>query len=306
MRSMDNIKDYDLAGMRMDRLIEQMRSAGFQATHLADGVEIIRRMRKEKATIFLAFTANMVASGLRSLFARLCERKIVHAIITTGGAIEHDFIRSFRPYLLGDFNMDDAALHRKSMNRIGNIIVPTERYVFLEKKIQPMFTRLYKKNKVTFPSEIAKELGRMTKDKNSFLYWAAKNDIPVFSPGITDSAIGLQSYFFKQDHPDFVIDVTGDMKSLADIVLTAKKTGSIILGGGISKHHVLGVNLVRGGLDYAVYVTTSQPWDGSLSGARTNEAVSWGKIKGARKGRNHVTIDGDATIVFPLMISEFL
>jgi deoxyhypusine synthase len=301
---MDRIKDYDVEDLEIGKLIGQMKNAGFQATHLADGVEIVRRMRKEKATIFLTFTANMAASGLRSLFARLCEKKLVHSIITTGGAIEHDFIRSFRPYLLGDFNMDDAALHRKSMNRIGNIIVPTERYVFLEKKLQPLFARMHKQNKAISPSDIAYELGRMSKDKNSFLYWAAKNGIPVFSPGITDSAIGLQSYFFKQDHEDFVIDVTGDMKTLANIVLTAKKTGGIILGGGISKHHALGANLMRGGLDYAVYVTTSQPWDGSLSGARTNEAISWGKIKG--KQRSHVTIDGDATIIFPLLISEFL
>jgi deoxyhypusine synthase len=303
---MDEIKDYDFSGAGLGRLLDQMKSAGFQATNLGQGVEIIRMMKKEKAAIFLTFTANMAASGLRSLFARMCEKRMVDVIITTGGAIEHDFIRSFKPYLLGDFGMDDAALHRKGMNRIGNVIVPTERYVFLEKKIQPMFARMYGKRKIISPSEIALELGCMTGDKNSFLHWAAKNGIPVFSPGITDSAIGLQSYFFKQDHPDFVIDVTGDMKALADITLNAEKTGGIILGGGISKHHALGANLVRGGMDYAVYVTTSQPWDGSLSGARTNEAVSWGKIKKGRGAKNQVTIDGDATIVFPLLISGFL
>ena len=303
---MDSVKDYNLEGADFGKLVGQMRFAGFQATHLAEGVEIIRRMRKEKATIFLTFTANMVASGLRSLFARLCEKRMVDVIITTGGAIEHDFIRSYRPYLLGDFNMDDAQLHKKGMNRIGNIIVPTERYVFLEKKLQPMFAKMYKHNKSTSPSEIAKRLGTMTSDRDSFLYWAAKNRIPVFSPGITDSAIGLQTFFFKQDHPDFAIDVTGDMKALADITLNAEKTGGIILGGGISKHHALGANLVRGGLDYAVYVTTSSPWDGSLSGARTNEAVSWGKIKSGKKTKNHVTIDGDATIIFPLLIHELI
>ncbi|MFH1237294.1 MAG: deoxyhypusine synthase [Candidatus Aenigmatarchaeota archaeon] len=303
---MNSVKDYNLEAADIGRLVKQMRSAGFQATHLAEGVEIIRLMRKEKATIFLTFTANMAASGLRSLFARLCEKRLVDVIITTGGAIEHDFIRSYRPYLLGDFNMDDAQLHKKGMNRIGNIIVPTERYVFLEKKLQPMFAKMYKHGKSTSPSEIARRLGTMTNDRNSFLYWAAKNNIPVFSPGITDSAIGLQTFFFKQDHPDFAIDVTGDMKDLAGITLNAEKTGGIILGGGISKHHALGANLVRGGLDYAVYVTTSSPWDGSLSGARTNEAISWGKIKSGKKIKNHVTIDGDATIIFPLLIHELI
>jgi deoxyhypusine synthase len=300
---MDRVRDYDIKGVKIEKLTRHMRFAGFQATHLAQGIEIIREMKRKKATLFLTFTANMAASGLRSLFARMCEKKMVDVIITTGGAIEHDFIRSFRPYLLGDFNLDDAGLHKKGMNRIGNIIVPTERYIFLEKKLQPLFSKLYKKAKVTNPSDISLELGRMTQDKNSFLYWAAKNKIPVFAPGITDSALGLQAFFFKQDHPDFAIDVTGDMKSLADIVLNAEKTGGIILGGGISKHHAIGANIIRGGMDYAVYVTTSSPWDGSLSGARTNEAISWGKIK---RRAHHVTIDGDATIIFPLLISAFL
>ncbi len=127
--------------------------------------------------------------------------------------------------------------------------------------------------------------------------------IPVFSPGITDSAIGLQTYFYKQKRPDFGIDVTKDMNRLAGLALNAEKAGGIILGGGISKHHAIGVNLLRGGLDYAVYVTTSSPWDGSLSGARTNEAISWGKI--AEQAR-HVTVDCDATIAFPLIMERFV
>jgi len=297
---MEKIRDYKPANV--DDLVSQMYFAGFQATHLARGVGIIREMKRERATVFLTFTANMAASGLRSLFARLCEKRFVDVIITTGGAIEHDFIRSFRPYLLGDFGMDDRELRKKGINRIGNILVPSDRYVLLERKIQPLLKRLYREKKLISPSELSKELGKLTQDKNSFLHWASRNNIPVFSPGITDSAIGLQTYFFKQEYPDFGIDVTGDMKVLANLTLNAEKTGGIILGGGISKHHAIGANIVREGMDYAVYVTTSQPWDGSLSGARTNEAVSWGKIK----GRRHVTIDGDATIVFPLLISEFL
>ncbi|MCD6590402.1 MAG: deoxyhypusine synthase [Candidatus Aenigmarchaeota archaeon] len=301
---MEKIVDLDVQkGIKVENLVEQMYNTGFQATHLAKGVKIIEKMIENEATIFLSFTANMVASGLRSIFAKMCKKKIVDIIITTGGAIEHDFIRSFKPYVLGDFNLDDKELRKKDLNRIGNIIVPTNRYVLLEKKIQPLFERLYKRGRLTNPSEIAYEMGKIIKDKQSFLYWASKNHIPVFSPGITDSAIGLQSFFFKQEHPDFGIDVTGDMKKLADLSLNAEKTGGIILGGGISKHHVLGANLLRGGLDYAVYITTATEFDGSLSGARTKEAVSWGKIN---KKANHITVNGDATIVFPLIIAKFL
>ena len=37
--------------------------------------------------------------------------------------------------------------------------------------------------------------------------------------------------------------------------------------------------LQRNGADFAVFVNTAQEFDGSDSGARPDEAVSWGKIK---------------------------
>lgn len=261
------------------RLVSKFSSAGFQASKLAQAVALANRMKKDKATVYFTFTANMVASGLRGLFAELCKRKYVDVIITTAGAIEHDFIRAHAPYSVGDFSMDDAALHREGLNRIGNILAPTENYVMFEKKITPIFERLWAEDRVISPSQLSQEMGSSLKDEGSFLYWCAKNGIPVFCPGITDGAIGLQTYFFKQKRKDFGIDVTKDMGALASLTLNAEKTGGIILGGGISKHHAIGVNILRGGFDYAVYITTAQPWDGSLSGARSTEAVSWGKIR---------------------------
>jgi deoxyhypusine synthase len=282
---------------------EAFLTTGFQATNIGRAIALLERMRAEKATIFLSFTANMAATGLRGLFAQMCRKKLVDVIITTGGSLDHDLIRTGEGYGIGDFSMDDAALHRKGINRLGNVLIKNSCYEFLEKEIRPVFERLYNDEVITSPSAVAREIGNRINDKGSFLYWCSKNGIPVFSPGITDSAIGLQTYFFKQRHPDFGIDTTKDMKALADIVLNADKAGGIVLGGGISKHHTIGVNLLRGGLDYAIYVTTSSPWDGSLSGARTNEAVSWGKI--AEKARR-VTVDCDATIAFPLIIRRFL
>ncbi|HLC69068.1 MAG TPA: deoxyhypusine synthase [Candidatus Bilamarchaeaceae archaeon] len=275
-------------------------AVGFQATQLARAVEIVKQMKKERAAIFLAFTSNMVASGLRGIIAELCRKKFVDVVVTAGGSLDHDLIKSYMPYTIGDFSMDDAALHKKGINRLGNILILNKCYELLEKKMQGVFEELYKRQKLVSPSEIAHAIGKSIKNKNSFLYWCNKNNIPVFSPGITDSAIGLQAYFFKQRHKDFGIDVTKDMPRLAQLVLNADRTGAIILGGGISKHHILGANILRGGLDYAVYITTASPFDGSLSGARTQEAISWSKLK---EHSNYVTVDCDATIAFPLLMA---
>jgi len=64
---------------------------------------------------------------------------------------------------------------------------------------------------------------------------------------------------------------------------TPRKTGIIVLGGGLPKHHICNANMFRSGADYAVYINTAQEFDGSDSGAQPDEAVSWGKIKGSAK-----------------------
>jgi len=60
-------------------------------------------------------------------------------------------------------------------------------------------------------------------------------------------------------------------------------------------------NLKRNGADFSVFVNTAQEFDGSDSGARPDEAVSWGKIKGSARP---VKVHCDATIAFPILVSE--
>ena len=296
-----NVKDIHFEkAPSVEELVEAYGESGFQGTHLGQAVELMKKMKGEGATTFLAFTANVVASGLRGVLADMVKESYADVIVTTGGALDHDMIKAYEPYLLGSFAEDDAKLHQEGINRIGNILVPSSRYELLEKRMEKVFLEVSREKKIVSPSEIAREMGAQIEDDGSFLKQAYKKNIPVFSPGITDSAIGLQTYFWKQkkENADFGIDVTSDMKQLADLALNAEKTAGIIIGGGISKHHTIGVNLMRGGLDYALYLTTAEPWDGSLSGAPAKEAVSWGKIK--EKGE-HVTVHGDATVTLPLI-----
>ncbi|CAM9686647.1 unnamed protein product [Choristocarpus tenellus] len=53
----------------------------------------------------------------------------------------------------------------------------------------------------------------------------------------------------------------------------------IIVGGGLVKHHTCNANLMRNGADFSVFINTGQEFDGSDSGAKPSEAISWGKIK---------------------------
>ncbi|VVB67022.1 putative deoxyhypusine synthase [Candidatus Norongarragalina meridionalis] len=298
-----NVKDITIKkGMKVNELAEQFSTTGFQASEFSRAVEVMDAMRSDKQCLrIFAFTANMVASGLRGVFAQYIREGNVDAVITTGGSIDHDLIRAYAPYEMGSFAADDIALHKKGINRIGNILVPNARYELLEKKVQPVFKKMHEKQHIITPSSLVTELTAGIKDKNSIMKACLERHVPIYSPNILDSALGLQLYFFKQDHAGFVLDELKDMRTLGNSIITAKRTGAVILGGGTAKHFTIASNILRGGLDYAAYFTTAQEYDGSLSGARVQEAKSWGKV--GEKARS-ACVYGDATITFPLAVAS--
>lgn len=306
---MKPIKDLYIRDKRINELVKEMyESGGFTAKKLAQGVEILERMQKENCTRFLSFPSCIVATGTRGVLRDMVKEKLIDVIVTTCGTLDHDIARVWKDYYHGDFFMDDKELHKKGINRLGNILIPNESYgIVLEEKIQPILNEIYKNKKELSCYELIWEIGKRLENENkkesSIIYWCYKNQIPVFIPGILDGAVGSQLWLFWQNHKDFKVDLFLDEQKLSDITFESKKTSALIIGGGISKHHTLWWNQFREGLDYAVYITTATEFDGSLSGARLREAVSWGKIK---EDARYVTIEGDATIILPLMISALL
>jgi deoxyhypusine synthase len=301
------VKDYDLSNrLSVDELVAQMEEAwGFTAGKLALGVDILERMNRTAGCIrFLSFTGNLVATGTRGVLKELVERKLVDVIITTCGTLDHDIARCWKKYFRGSFVMNDAKLHEQNINRLGNVLVPNDSYgIIIEQKMQSLLQSLWKEGvREISSSMLCREIGKRICNATSILYWAAKNSIPVYVPGIVDGAVGYQTWLFSQDH-DFRLNLLKDSGELNDIIFTAKKTGALIVGGGISKHHTIWWNQFRDGLDYAVYVSTADEWDGSLSGARPREAVSWGKISTKAK---RIMIEGDASVVLPIMISALI
>ncbi|KXB04057.1 deoxyhypusine synthase, partial [candidate division MSBL1 archaeon SCGC-AAA261O19] len=240
---------------------------------------------------------------LNNLIRDLVKEELVDVIVTTCGTLDHDLARSWSDYYHGDFNLDDVELHQEKINRIGNVLAPNESYgLILEEKMQPILNELYEEKQEFTARELAWEFGKRL-GEDSILYWAQKNEIPVFVPGLMDGAFGSQLWLFWQEHRDFRVNPIQDEEELSEIVFNAEKSGGLIVGGGISKHHALWWNSFKDGLDYAVYITTAQEYDGSLSGAKPREAVSWGKIK---EKASKVTVEGDATVLLPLIVGALI
>ncbi|MDO8627809.1 MAG: deoxyhypusine synthase [Candidatus Diapherotrites archaeon] len=292
-------------GLDFKKLLDSFGNAGFQATNLGRAIEIVKKMRKEKVKIFLGYTSNQVSSGNREIIRYLVQNKLVDCLVTTTGGIEEDFIKTKFDFLQGDFRADGVKLREKGVNRIGNIFVPNDRYVWFEEFFQPIlqeFLERQRKEKKTFSaSEIIAEMGRQINNESSIYFWAQKNKIPVFCPAFMDGAVGDNVYFFNYNiSQELKIDQAFDHHRLIEMVLDAEETGILILGSGIVKHTLCNANMYREGAKYAVYMNTASEFDGSDSGAEPEEAKSWGKISA---NSETVKVVGDTTILLPLLVA---
>jgi len=295
------VKDIELDSiLNFTELMQAMKEGGgFTAKHVAIAYEILNEMVKKRSTNFLSFPADIVSTGIRGVLKWLIQKKYFDVVITTCGTLDHDIARSVSKYYQGSFDVDDSFLHKARIHRLGNIFIPVSNYgPAVESFVNDLMEILLKEKKEYALHEIIWEAGKLLSNKNSILYWAYKNKIPIIVPGIFDGAFGYQLWEHYQRGEKANINFFKDESLLSDIVYTSKVTGALIVGGGISKHHTIWWNQFKNGLDYAIYLSTATEHDGSLSGARPKEAISWGKIKEKAK---YVYVEGDVTITLPII-----
>ncbi|RLF67794.1 MAG: deoxyhypusine synthase [Thermoplasmata archaeon] len=300
------VEDLDLDSIQSvsDLVFQMGKGGGFTAKKVQEAAVIMREMiENDSCYTFLSFPACIISTGCRGVIKEMVKRKWVDGIITTCGTLDHDLARIWKDYHHGSFDMNDAELYHKGIHRLGNVLIPLDSYgIILERKMRELMEDIWKDGKREFSTrEIVREIGLRLEDESSITNWAAKNDIPIFLPGPLDGSFGSQLWMWRQTHSDFRLDLLKDEQELSDIIFDAKETGALMIGGGISKHHVIWWNQFRDGLDYAVYITTAVEWDGSLSGARMKEAISWGKLK---ETAPHLTVEGDATVLLPLIMAS--
>lgn len=301
------VKDISITkDTKIEKIFQQLeQSGGFESKNLAEGLNILSTMILDKKCVrFLSFVAAVVSTGLRGVIKDMIKNNWFDVVITTCGALDHDIARYYSNYKEGSFTIDDRELSKQNMHRLGNVLVPMESYgPLIEKKMQDFLEEAYKEGiREISTADLTKIIGKHLGD-NSFLYWAYKNNIPVIVPGIVDGAVGSQVWMFTQKHPDFKLNVVSDGDILSELVFKAKKSGALMLGGGLSKHHTMWWNQYREGMDYAVYITTAQEFDGSLSGALVREAISWGKVT---RNAKQTTIHAEMTTILPFLYSALL
>uniref|UniRef100_A0A2D4J1Z9 Deoxyhypusine synthase n=1 Tax=Micrurus lemniscatus lemniscatus TaxID=129467 RepID=A0A2D4J1Z9_MICLE len=199
-------------------------------------------------TIFLGFTSNLISSGVRESIRYLVQHNMVDVLVTTAGGVEEDLIKCLAPTYIGDFSLQGKELRKNGINRIGNLLVPNDNYCKFEDWLMPILDQMVIEQDTEgmkwTPSKLIARLGKEINNPESVYYWAQKNNIPVLSPAITDGSLGDMIFFHSYKKPGLVLDIVEDLRLINSQAIFAQKTGMIILGGGLIKHHIANANLM--------------------------------------------------------------
>ncbi|KAK6139596.1 hypothetical protein DH2020_026663 [Rehmannia glutinosa] len=230
------IEGYDFnKGVNYHELFKSMAVTGFQASNLGDAIQLVNEMldwrlldetpaedcseeerdlvfrQSVRCKVFLGFTSNLISSGIRDIVRYLLQHRMVDVVVTTAGGVEEDLVKCLAPTYRGDFSLPGAVLRSKGLNRIGNLLVPNDNYCKFEDWIIPIFDQMLdeqnSQNILWTPSKVIARLGKEINNETSYLYWAYKNNIPVFCPGLTDGSLGDMLYFHSYKNPGLVIDI---------------------------------------------------------------------------------------------------
>lgn len=294
-------------------LVESFQGASIQARGIGQCAKVYENMLtdEDRPVIILGLSGALIAGGLRKVIRDLVKNNLVDVIASTGAVMYQDYYqaRGYKHYA-GDPAEDDVKLRELFIDRIYDTYVDEIKFDETDEHISRLIEKLPAGDYSS--RQILSMLGKDANDENSILYQAYKNGVPVFSPALCDSSIGIgyvkyYSRHVKKSFRDRVtLDMIKDNYEIVKIIQKAKKTGAIYIGGGTPKNWVndavVMVSYITGqefpGHTYIFQLTTDVPHWGGLSGSTLKEAQSWGKVsKKATKATAYV----EATVSLPLV-----
>lgn len=287
--------------MTVDGLIRQLDGCAFGAGRIARACDILEEMQADDVTRFFGLSGAMVPAGMRDVVSGMIRDGYIDVLVTTGANMVHDLIEAVGgSHMAGTEMADDFDLRSRHINRIYDVYLDDACFEGLEKKLQGIFGGMEPERSYSI-RELLTEIGKSLDDPHSILRSAYEEGVPVYCPAIQDSVIGLQAWLYNQTGR-LRVDAFADMRELLDRCFEAKRTGALLIGGGVPKNYILQCMLVtpREGFDYVVQITMDRAETGGLSGATLEEARSWGKV-----GENSKTaqVYCDATIALPLILA---
>ncbi|MGP8337818.1 MAG: deoxyhypusine synthase [Methanosarcinaceae archaeon] len=293
----------------ISELTDAMINTGFQGRKLAESVQVWHNMLKEDdLTILMGLSGAMVPAGMRKIISYMIQNRMIDCLVSTGANIFHDCHEALgMKHYVGSHLADDEKLYKHGVDRIYDVFAVENEFRNVDHMIadfaKTIEGRTYSSRE--FMYMLGKEIARRGGDDDSILVSACNYGVPIFTPALCDSSIGIGLTIARRDGYITNIDQIQDVDEITQIVERSQKTGVIYVGGGVPKNFIQQTEVVASivgtkvnGHDYAIQYTTDVPHWGGLSGCTFDEAVSWGKIAPQAK---KVQVFVDATIALPVV-----
>jgi deoxyhypusine synthase len=301
-----------------DLIVYYSRSGAYNGGRLSEACEIYEKMINEDVIICLTVSGALTPTGIGGHINQLIKNGLVDFIISTGANLYHDLHFALDlPVYQGDFRVNDVELLKEKIVRIYDIFIPEETLFKTDDFIRNNIKN-FSPNIPISTADLHNFIGKTILEKGkkpeySILAFAAKYDLPIFSPSPGDSSVGMNLALVKMFNNTIVIDTDLDILESTAIVFNSEKTGVVELGGGAPKNFYMQtqpmlnqiMNIDKGGHNYIIQITADAPHWGGLSGATPSEAISWKKIK-PNELKNDVVVYCDVTVAAPLLFSYIL
>ena len=313
-------------GIGVDTLVDDY-FLSYNAGRLREACHIYAdKMLAPGVTVGLTISGALTPTGLgTAAFVPLIEAGFVDWIVSTGANVYHDLHRSLGFSLYGiSPHVDDVALRRDGIIRIYDIVFDQEVLYRTDDFIAEVLKAPEFQKRMS-TAELHWRLGRYVREREkllgssrSLLGAAYETGVPIYTSSPGDSSLGMGLAALRLQGYAVGFDPELDVNETAAIVYDAKrssggKSGVLILGGGSPKNFALQTEpqiqeiykLDGKGHDYFVQITDARVDTGGLSGATSQEAVTWGKVDPAQLP-DTVVCYTDSTIALPIMAAYAL
>jgi deoxyhypusine synthase len=250
---------------------------------------------------------------MRRLLAYVIKNRFVDVLVLSGSLLFHDLHETLgRYHFQAHPSMTDAELESAQISRMWDLLASDEEYREAKEWIGGFTNQLDQTRSYSvreFLHLLGRELAEIASE-DGVLTSAYKAKVPIFCPAIADSglAVGIAGSRFEKKN-NFMFDIIQDVLDMMNVMVNARVSGILNLGGGTTKSFIQQSTLSsflqkehHHGHKYAIQISTDAPHPGGRSNAVSfDEGLIYGKLA---RGAHTAFVPCDATIALPILITS--
>ncbi|HLG13966.1 MAG TPA: deoxyhypusine synthase family protein [Blastocatellia bacterium] len=295
----------------MAGILQKMEGAGFQARTLASAHNLWLDMLMDNSTVFMGLSGALIASGMRRLISYLIKNHFVDVVVSSGANLFHDLHETLgRYHYQSNFDATDAELQDAQVGRFYDTLASDHEYREADEWVGNFANTVdHSRNYSTreFLHLLGRELAEIATE-DGILTSAYKAKVPVFCPGVADSAIavGIATSRINRKNP-FQFDILQDVVEASQIIARSVNTSIVLFGGGSPKNFLQQTEVTASiikqtsrGHKYAIEIGLEMQETSVTAGRSFQEAQTWGRVA---KDAKMVSVLCDPTIAMPILVT---